>query len=98
MVMVARWLVRSTWPFARCLEIARFTTRGLERSRRAGRRSARTARPIRPVRSMVAPVTIPAARVIWSRAVFKAMVKLARSSGAAGSVPVASAIAVRSAW
>ena len=29
-----------------CLEIARFTTRGLDRVRRPGRRSARTARPI----------------------------------------------------
>lgn len=47
MAMAARWLVRSTWPLARCLEIARLTIRGLTRTRRAGRGSAPSATAVR---------------------------------------------------
>src|SRR5437899_989813 len=49
------------------------------RSRLEGMRPARTAHPVRPVRSMLALAMTPAAWMTWSRAVFRAMVKLART-------------------
>ena len=39
-----------------------------------------------PARSMLEPAMTPAARVTWSRAVFRAMVKLARSGSVPGTV------------
>lgn len=66
--------------------MARFTTRGLTWARRGGRGLARTAQPILPMRLMLVPAMTPAAWMIWSRAVFRATVKLARSGlAAAGS-------------
>ena len=98
MSMVAVRVVRSMMPWALYLERARLTTRGLVRGRRGGMRLARTARPMTPARSMVGPGVTPAARMSWSRAAFRAMVKLARSGSVPGTVAAASAIAVRRAW
>jgi hypothetical protein len=80
------------------LEMARLTTRGLVRSRLGGMRLARTLRPMFPARSVALPAVMPAARMTWSRAVFRATVKLARSGSVPGTVPAASAMAVRRAW
>jgi hypothetical protein len=44
------------------------------------------------------PAITPAARMTWSRAVFRATAKLARSGSVPGTVLVASAMAVRRAW
>ena len=98
MVMAVLRVARSTFPRALYLDMARLTTRGLVRGRRAGMRLARTRRPMVPARSMTGPAMTPAARMTWSRAVFRAMVKLARSGSVPGTVTAASAIAVRSAW
>jgi hypothetical protein len=68
------------------------------RRRRAGMSAARTRRPIFPARSMTVPAITPAARMIWSRAAFRAMAKLARSGSVPGTVAAASAMAVRRAW
>src|SRR6266545_4158192 len=70
-------------PLALYLEMARLTMRGLTRRRRSGSRLASTLRPMVPTRSMVVAASTPAAWMSWSRAVARAMVKLARS----GSVP-----------
>ena len=51
-----------------------------------------------PTRSMTVSAMMPAAWTIWSRAVFRAMVKLARSGSVPGRLSVASIIAVRSVW
>jgi len=98
MSMVALQLVRSTVPRALYLDMARLTTRGLTRSRLAGIRLARTRRPIVPARSMTVLAMTPAAWMTWSRAAFRAMVKLARSGSVPGTVLAASAMAVRRAW
>ena len=98
MAMVALQVVRSILPLALYLDMARLTTRGLRRSRRAGIGLARTSRPIVPARSAAGPAMTPAARMTWSRAAFRAMVKLARSGSVPGTVAAASAMAVRSAW
>ena len=98
MAMVALRVVRSTLPRALYLDMARLTARGLTRSGRPGMRLARTRRPIVPARSTAGPARTPAARMTWSRAAFRAIVKLARSGSMPGTVPAASAIAVRSAW
>ena len=50
------------------LEIARLTTRGLVRRRRAGIRWSRTWRPMTPTRSMTVSAMTPAAAMSWSRA------------------------------
>jgi hypothetical protein len=97
MSMVALRVVRSVLPRALYLDMARLTTRGLVRSRRAGMRLARTVRPMVPARSVAAPAVTPAARTTWSRAAFRAIVKLARSGSVPGSAAEASAMAVRSA-
>ena len=98
MAMVALRVVRSTLPRALYLDMARLTTRGLMRSRLLGIRLARTSRPIVPARSVTGPARTPAARMTWSRAAFRATVKLARSGSVPGTVPAASAMAVRSTW
>ena len=98
MVMVALRVVRSTLPLALYLDMARLTARGLMRGRLGGMGLARTCRPMVPARSAEGPDRTPAARMTWSRAAFRAIVKLARSGSAPGTVPAASAIAVRSAW
>ena len=95
MAMVALRVVRSTLPLALYLDMARLTTRGLTRGRLAGMRLARTSRPISPARSVTGPAMTPAARMTWSRAAFRATVKLARSGSVPGTVPAASAMAVR---
>ncbi len=51
-----------------------------------------------PTRSMTVPVMMPAAWMIWSRAVFRAVVKLARSGSNPGRLSVAYNMAVRSSW
>ena len=51
-----------------------------------------------PARSMTVPAMTPAAWMSWSRAAFRAMVKLARSGSVPGTVAVASAMAVRRTW
>ena len=96
--MVALRVVRSTLPLALYLDMARLTARGLVRSRLLGIRLARTCRPMVPARSVTVPARTPAARMTWSRAAFRAMVKLARSGSVPGTVPAASAMAVRRAW
>ena len=98
MAMVGLRVARSTLPRALYLDMARLTTRGLMRSRLPGIRLARTSRPIVPVRSAVGPARTPAVRMTWSRAAFRATVKLARSGSVPGTVPAASAMAVRSTW
>ena len=98
MSMVALRVVRSMVPRALYLDIARLTTRGLVRSRRGSIRLARTVRPMVPARSMAAPAVTPAARTTWSRAAFRAIVKLARSGSAPGKAAEASAMAARRAW
>jgi len=85
-------------PLALYLEMARLTTRGLTRSRLLGIGLARTSRPMFPARSMTVLVITPAARMTWSRAAFRAMVKLARCGSVPGTVLTASAMAVRRAW
>src|ERR1700735_3160883 len=96
MAMVALRVVRSTLPLAGYLDMARLTTRGLVRSRLPGRRLGRPSRPISPARSVTMPDRTPAARMTGSRAAFRATVKLARSGSVPGTVPAASAMAVRS--
>src|ERR1700692_3242741 len=98
MSMVALQVAWLTLPRARYLDRARLTTRGLTRGLRPGIRLARTARPMSPARSVTGPAVTPAARITWSRAVFRAMVKLARSGSVPGAVAEASAMAVRRAW
>jgi len=98
MAMVALRVVRSTLPLALYLDMARLTARGLTRSRLLGIRLARTCRPIVPARSVTVPARTAAARMTWSRAAFRATVKLARSGSVPGTVPAASAMAVRRAW
>ena len=98
MVMVALRVVRSTLPLALYLDMARLTTRGLVRGRLLGIRLARTSLPIVPARSVTVPAVTPAARMTWSRAVFRATVKLARSGSVPGTVAAASAMAVRRTW
>ena len=61
-------------------------------------RLARMRRPMFPARSVTVPVITPAARMTWSRAALRAMVKLARPGSVPGTVAAASAMAVRSAW
>ena len=98
MSMVAVRLVRSTLPLALYLDMAHLTVRGLVRGRLPGSRLARTFPPIVPARSVAVPAVTPAARITWSRAAFRAMLKLARSGSVPGTVAAASAIAVRRAW
>src|SRR5258707_253154 len=98
MVMSALRVVRSVLPVALYLDRARLTTRGLMRGRLGGMRVARTARPITPARSVPGPSRMPAARVTWSRAVLRAVVRLARSGPGPGAGMGASAMAVRMAW
>ena len=85
-------------PLALYLDMARLTARGLMRSRLSGIRLARTGLPIFPARSVMAPAVMPAARMTWSRAAFRATAKLARSGSVPGTVAAASAMAVRRAW
>ena len=98
MAMTALRVVRSTLPRALYLDMARLTTRGLTRSRLPGIRLARTSRPIFPARSVAGPARTPAARMTWSREALRATAKLARSGSVPGTVPAASAMAVRRAW
>ena len=98
MAMPALRVVRSTLPLALYLDMARLTTRGLTRGLLPGMRLASTRRPIVPARSTAGPARTPAARMTWLRAAFRAIVKLARSGSAPGTVPAASAIAVRRTW
>ena len=98
MAMLALRVVRSTLPLALYLDMARLTTRGLTRGRLPGMRLASTRRPMFPARSTAGPARTPAARMTWSRAALRAIVKLARSGSAPGWVAAASAMAARSAW
>src|SRR5215813_506312 len=99
MVMVAWWVARLVvGPRALYLDMARLTVRVLTRRRRVGIGLASRWRPMAPGRSMVGPAMTPAAWTSWSRAAFRARVKLARSGSVPGWVVVASAMAVRRIW
>jgi hypothetical protein len=50
-----------------------------------------------PARSVTGPAVTPAARITWSRALFRAIVKLDQSGSVPGAA-AASAIALRMAW
>ena len=55
-------------------------------------------RPMVPARSMVSLAMTLAAWMTWSRAAWRAMVKLARSGSVPGAVRVVPVMAIRRAW
>ena len=97
MSMVALRVVRSVLPRALYLDMARLTTRGLVRSRRAGVR-CQDGLADGPCQVGGGAGGDARGRTTWSRAAFRAVVKLARSGSVPGSAAEASAMAVRSAW
>ncbi len=72
------------------------TLRALTRGRRGGSRPSRTARPIRPAGLAGLVITPSAWMSVWV-AVCRAVVKLARSGSAPGTVSIAVTMARRSA-